>query len=70
MFRMVRAGRLMREADRQNVGVVKSRLEKRRALTAGILLLYAFSLFPSNYLFIASRARRLQPYAKPRSIVC
>lgn len=46
-------GHLMREADRQNIDVVKAWLEKRKAVTAAALLLYAFSPFPSNYLFIA-----------------
>ncbi|WP_454874916.1 hypothetical protein [Paraburkholderia xenovorans] len=46
-------GHLMRDADRQNIDVVKAWLEKRKAVTAGVLLLYAFSPFPSNYLFIA-----------------
>ncbi|XUW92779.1 hypothetical protein OH764_23625 [Burkholderia sp. M6-3] len=46
-------GHLMREADRQNIDEVKIWLEKKKALTAGALLLYAFSPFPSNYLFIA-----------------
>src|ERR1700692_2248135 len=40
-------GHLMREADRQNIDVVKVWLEKRKAVTAGVLLLYAFSPFPS-----------------------
>lgn len=53
-------GHLMREADRQNIDVVKNWLEKRKAVTAGILLLYAFSPFPSNYLFIAYGLTRLR----------
>ena len=46
-------GHLMREADRQNIDVIKVWLERKKAVTAGALLLYAFSPFPSNYLFIA-----------------
>ncbi|MDR6207881.1 hypothetical protein [Paraburkholderia graminis] len=46
-------GHLMREADRQNIDVMKVWLERKKAVTAGALLLYAFSPFPSNYLFIA-----------------
>jgi membrane protein YqaA with SNARE-associated domain len=53
-------GHLMREADRQNIDVVKAWLEKRKAVTAGVLLLYAFSPFPSNYLFIAYGLTRLR----------
>ncbi|ORC49898.1 hypothetical protein B2G74_18515 [Burkholderia sp. A27] len=53
-------GHLMREADRQNIDVVKIWLEKRKAVTAGVLLLYAFSPFPSNYLFIAYGLTRLR----------
>jgi membrane protein DedA with SNARE-associated domain len=50
----------MREADRQNIDVAKAWLEKRKAVTAGALLLYAFSPFPSNYLFIAYGLTRLK----------
>jgi uncharacterized membrane protein YdjX (TVP38/TMEM64 family) len=39
---------------------VKVWLEKRKAVTAGVLLLYAFSPFPSNYLFIAYGLTRLR----------
>jgi hypothetical protein len=46
-------GRLMRQGDRENIDVVKTWLERKRAMTAGVFLLYAFSPFPSNYLFIA-----------------
>ncbi len=53
-------GHLMRESDRLNVDVVKAWLERRKAVTAGILLLYAFSPFPSNYLFIAYGLTRLR----------
>jgi membrane protein YqaA with SNARE-associated domain len=53
-------GHLMREADRQNIDVVKVWLEKKKAITAGVLLLYAFSPFPSNYLFIAYGLTRLR----------
>lgn len=53
-------GHLMREADRQNIDVVKVWLEKRKAVTAAALLLYAFSPFPSNYLFIAYGLTRMR----------
>ncbi|WP_296228874.1 hypothetical protein [Ralstonia sp. UBA689] len=43
----------MREADRQNIDVVRAWLEERKSMTAGLILAYAFSPFPSNYIFIA-----------------
>ena len=43
----------MRDSDRENVDVVKGWLAKRKGMTMGALLAYAFSPFPSNYLFIA-----------------
>ncbi|MGC5887497.1 hypothetical protein [Ralstonia pseudosolanacearum] len=45
--------RWMREADRQNIDVIKAWLEGRKGMTAGLVLAYAFSPFPSNYVFIA-----------------
>ena len=45
--------KLLSAAHRANIDVIKSRLEKRRALTAGLFLFYAFSPLPSNFLFIA-----------------
>ena len=45
--------RLLREADRENVDILKSRIGRHKATTAGAILLYAFSPLPSNYLFIA-----------------
>jgi membrane protein YqaA with SNARE-associated domain len=46
-------GRLLSEAQRRNIDVIRERLEKRTALTFGFFLLYAFSPLPSNLLFIA-----------------
>ncbi|BCG03583.1 hypothetical protein PPGU19_081510 (plasmid) [Paraburkholderia sp. PGU19] len=46
-------GRLMRESDRENIGVVEEWLKKRRKLTVGAFFLYALGPLPSNYLFIA-----------------
>lgn len=46
-------GRLMGEADRRNVDVARAWIEQRRRATAWVLLAYAFSPLPSNYLFIA-----------------
>jgi len=45
--------RWMRDSDRRNIDVVKAWLERRKGLTIGLVLAYAFSPFPSNYLFIA-----------------
>ena len=45
--------RWMREADRQNIDVVRAWLEGRKGVTVGLMLAYAFSPFPSNYIFIA-----------------
>jgi uncharacterized membrane protein YdjX (TVP38/TMEM64 family) len=45
--------RWMRDADRQNINVVRAWLEQRKGMTAGLMLAYAFSPFPSNYVFIA-----------------
>lgn len=45
--------RWMREADRQNIDVVRAWLEQRKGMTVGLMLAYAFSPFPSNYIFIA-----------------
>ena len=38
---------------RRNVDAIKVALEGRRTLTVGAFLLYAFTPFPSNFLFIA-----------------
>lgn len=45
--------RFMSRRARENVDVIRDRLQSRRKLTFGAFLLYAFSPFPSNYLFIA-----------------
>ncbi|MFC0397278.1 hypothetical protein [Paraburkholderia rhizosphaerae] len=52
-------GKLMREADRQNIEVVEAWLRTRKKLTVGAFCLYALSPFPSNYLFIAYGLTRL-----------
>lgn len=41
------------EEARQNVDVIRERLSRRKKLTFGIFLFYAFTPLPSNYLFIA-----------------
>jgi membrane protein DedA with SNARE-associated domain len=51
--RALMRSRLIREADRQNIDVVKTRLEKHKTMTVGAFFFYALSPFPSNYLFIA-----------------
>ena len=38
---------------RQNVDAIKEQLSRRKKLTFGIFLFYAFTPLPSNYLFIA-----------------
>ena len=45
--------KLLSEANRTNIDVIKNRLERRTTLTAGLFLFYAFSPLPSNFLFVA-----------------
>jgi hypothetical protein len=45
--------RLLDAPTRENISAIKDGLEKRRFLTFGLFLAYAFSPLPSNYLFIA-----------------
>jgi membrane protein YqaA with SNARE-associated domain len=45
--------RFLGNAARQNVDVIRERLSQRKKLTFSILLFYAFTPLPSNYLFIA-----------------
>ena len=45
--------RWMRDADRQNIDVIRTWMEGRNSMTVGLVLAYAFSPFPSNYVFIA-----------------
>ncbi len=46
-------GWLLGEGSKKNVDDLKKHLEKRRTLTFGIFLFYAFGPLPSNQLFIA-----------------
>jgi membrane protein DedA with SNARE-associated domain len=46
-------GKLMRDADRENIDVVTAWLEKHQKTTVSAFFVYALSPFPSNYLFIA-----------------
>lgn len=45
--------KLLSDAHRANIDVIKDRLERRTTLTIGLFLFYAFSPLPSNFLFIA-----------------
>jgi membrane protein YqaA with SNARE-associated domain len=45
--------RFMGGAARHNIDAIKDGLDHRRTLTFSVFLIYAFSPFPSNYLFIA-----------------
>lgn len=45
--------RFLGEEARQNVDVIREQLSHRKKLTFSILLFYAFTPLPSNYLFIA-----------------
>jgi hypothetical protein len=53
LARVIIRQKFMSDAMRGNVDVVKDGIERHRSLTFGAFLLYAFSPFPSNYLFIA-----------------
>jgi hypothetical protein len=46
-------GRLLSQRSKESIDAIRERLERRRKLTFGVFLLYAFSPLPSNYLFIA-----------------
>jgi uncharacterized membrane protein YdjX (TVP38/TMEM64 family) len=50
---MLMRKKLLSDAHRANIDVIKDRLEKRTMLTVGLFLFYAFSPLPSNFLFIA-----------------
>lgn len=45
--------RFLSEDSRRNIDTIREYLEPRRKLTFGVFLAYAFTPFPSNYLFIA-----------------
>ncbi len=53
MARVVVRQRFMSESSRKNIDSIREYLEPRRKLTFGVFLFYAFTPFPSNYLFIA-----------------
>ena len=45
--------KLLSDAHRKNIEIIKERLEKRAVLTVSVFLFYALSPLPSNFLFIA-----------------
>ena len=53
LSRVIIRNRFMSDAMRGNIDVIKEQIEQHRTLTFAAFLLYAFSPFPSNYLFIA-----------------
>jgi len=53
LSRVIVRQRFLRAETKKNIDAVKERLESKTKLTAGLLLFYAFSPFPSNHLFIA-----------------
>jgi len=53
LSRIIIRQRFMSDRVRANIDVIKDGLERHRTVTFGAFLLYAFSPFPSNYLFIA-----------------
>jgi membrane protein DedA with SNARE-associated domain len=53
MARVVVRQRFLSESSRQNIDTIREYLGPRRKLTFGVFLFYAFTPFPSNYLFIA-----------------
>jgi len=53
LARVVIRQKLMSQKSRDNVDAIRLRLEGRKKLTFGVFLFYAFTPFPSNFLFIA-----------------
>ena len=53
LSRVILRQRFMSHAMRGNIDVIKDGLARHRTWTSGAFLIYAFSPFPSNYLFIA-----------------
>ena len=53
LSRVIIRNRFMGDTMRANVDVIKEQIERHGTLTFAAFLLYAFSPFPSNYLFIA-----------------
>jgi hypothetical protein len=53
MARAIVRQRFLSQSSRNNIDSIREYLEPRRKLTFGVFLFYAFTPFPSNYLFIA-----------------
>jgi membrane protein YqaA with SNARE-associated domain len=53
MSKVILRNTLLSERSKDNVDILRQYLEARKARTAGGMLLYAFTPFPTNYLFIA-----------------
>lgn len=53
LSRVIIRQRFLSEKTRKNIDDIKTHLEKRKAITFGVFLFYAFGPLPSNQLFIA-----------------
>ena len=53
LSRVIIRQKLLSEETKQNIDAIREGLEGKRKLTFSVFLFYAFSPFPSNYLFIA-----------------
>lgn len=53
MSQVVIRQKFMSPASRKNIDAIREHLQGRQKATSGIFLFYAFTPFPSNYLFIA-----------------
>ncbi len=53
LSRLIIRQKFLSDETKQNIDAIREGLEGRRKLTFSIFLFYAFSPFPSNYLFIA-----------------
>jgi len=45
--------KFLSEASKRSIDALREQLERRRKLTFGVILFYAFSPLPSNYVFIS-----------------
>jgi membrane protein DedA with SNARE-associated domain len=53
LARVIIRKRFLSEETKQNIDAIRLGLEGKRKLTFGVFLFYAFTPFPSNYLFLA-----------------
>lgn len=53
LSRLIIRQKFMSQRSRENIDAIREHLERRKKLTSGVFLFYAFSPLPSNYLFIA-----------------